>query len=418
MKKHFLFLAAALAIIATAACQSIHPKIIVAPPETAGFSSDRLTRIDTVLQEYADKKWMTGAVALVVRDGKIVYYKSFGVDDIDTKKPMPKDGIFRIASQSKAITSVAVMMLYEEGRLFLDDPISKYIPEFKKQSVIASFNEKDTTYTTVPAKREVTIRDLLTHTSGIEYAQIGSRISNAIYFKNGITSGLGIKDHILADDIKKLGGLPLMHQPGEKWTYGLNTDVLGRLVEVVSGMRLDVFFKNRIFDPLGMKDTYFYLPADKQNRLVNLYLPDSLGNLQKFPASYFYNGWMLRDYPKENGTYFSGAAGLSSTIMDYAIFLQMLLNGGEYGGRRILSRNSVRMMTMNQIGDLYNIYDEKFGLGFALVTEKKQRQTPNGGRHICLGRGFCDSVLGRPQGKNRGAYLQTNLDGSAWRSYK
>ncbi len=268
------------------------------------------------------------------------------------------------------------MMLYEEGKFLLDDPISKYLPEFKKPVVLATFNEMDTSYTTVPAKREITIRDLLTHTSGIDYAQIGSKTADAIYFKNGITSGIGLKDHILSDDMKKLGPLPLMHQPGEKFTYGLNVDVLGYLVEVISGIKLDEFFRTRIFEPLGMKDTYFYLPAEKQNRLVTIYLSDSLQNLQKFSPEYDYNGIMYRDYPNAKGTYFSGGAGLSSTIMDYAIFLQMLLNGGEYNGKRILSRNSVRMMTMNQIGDLFN-GQEKFGLGFGIETEKTSGQFPS-----------------------------------------
>jgi CubicO group peptidase (beta-lactamase class C family) len=354
--------------------QSAHPVLsMAASPEAGGFSTKRFTRIDTVLKEYVDKGRMNGAVAMIVHDGRIVYYKSFGYNDLETKAPMQKDAIFRIASQTKAITSVAIMMLYEEGRFMLDDPISNYIPEFKNPRVLDKYNKADTTYTTVPAKREITIRDLLTHTSGLGYAQIGSPEANAIYAKAGVVGGIGVPFNILADKIKILGGLPLFHQPGEKWTYGLNTDVLGYLVEVVSGMSLKDFFQKRIFDPLGMKDTYFYLPADKQKRLVMLYTEDKRTKLPvKMPEKL---DEMNRDYPKMNGTYYSGGAGLSSTVYDYAIFLQMLLNGGEYNGKRLLSHNSVRMMTMNQIGDLSR-GPNKFGLGFGITTEKGSAVLP------------------------------------------
>ena len=246
-----------------------------AAPETVGASSERLKRIDNLLQEYIDKKWVGGATAIVVKDGKIIYYKALGLSDLDNKTAMKKDAIFRIASQTKAITSVAIMMLYEEGKLLLDDPVSRYIPSFANQKVLDKFNEADSSYTTVPAKRPVTIRDLLTHTSGIGYAQIGSKEATAIYAKNGIWGGIGVENGmILGDKIKVLGTLPLLHQPGEQWTYGLNSDVLGYVIEVLSGMSLDVFFKTRIFEPLGMKDTYFYLPKEKYSRLVTLNTED------------------------------------------------------------------------------------------------------------------------------------------------
>ena len=214
-------------------------------PESAGMSSERLQRIDKVLQEYADKKWIAGGSAIVAHNGKIVYYKAIGYDDTENKMKLKRDAIFRIASQTKAITSVAVMMLYEEGKFLLKDPVSKYIPEFKNQQVLDKFNAADTTYTTVPAKSEITIHDLLTHTSGIGYAQIGSKEATAIYAKNGIVGGIGVGHIILGDEMRKLGSLPLLHQPGEQWTYGLNTDLLGYLVEVVSGMSLDDFFAKK-----------------------------------------------------------------------------------------------------------------------------------------------------------------------------
>lgn len=344
-------------------------------PESAGMSSERLKRIDHVLQEYIDKKWIAGGSAIIAKDGKIVYYKALGYDDIHNKAALKRDAIFRIASQTKAITSVAVMMLYEEGKFLLNDPVSKYIPEFKNQQVLDKFNEADTTYTTVPVKRDVTIRDLLTHTSGIGYAQIGSKEAVAIYAKNGIVGGIGVGRILLADKMKKLGSLPLLHQPGDQWTYGLNTDLLGYLVEVVSGMSLDEFFRKRIFDPLGMKDTYFYLPKEKYKRLATLYSEDSLKQVIKAADVFDIKGDFNSNYPATEGTYFSGGGGLSSTAMDYAIFMQMLLNGGEYNGKRILSRASVKMMTVSQY-DKISWPDNKMGLGFSLYTEKSAAVSP------------------------------------------
>lgn len=339
------------------------------------MSDERMLRIDNKLQEYVDSGRMNGAVALVFRNGAVAYYKSFGYDDVDKKIPLKKDAIFRMASQTKAITSVAVMMLYEEGKFMLDDALSKYIPAFKNPVVLDKFNPADSSYTTIPAKREVTIRDLLTHTSGIGYAQIGSKEANAIYGKAGITAGIGI-DHLkLGDIINAMGPLPLYHQPGEKFTYGLNVDVLGYLVEVISGLSLAEFFKQRIFEPLGMKDTYFYLPKEKQGRLVQLYSENAAGKAVLMKEKIKINADFIRDYPNKPGTYYSGGGGLSGTIYDYAIFLQMMLNGGEYDGKRILSRNTVRMMTMNQIGDL-SLGDKKFGLGFSVATEKSSATLP------------------------------------------
>lgn len=342
----------------------------VAIPSSVHVSEERLKRIDRVIQQYVDSGWINGATALVARNGKIVYYKGIGYNDNSKKTPLAKDAIMRIASQTKAITSVGIMILYEEGRFLLDDAVSKYIPEFKKPGVLASFNESDTTFTTVPAKSEITIRQLLTHTSGIEYAQIGSKTFNAIYGKAGLIAGVGVEKIKLSDKMKILGGMPLAHQPGEKFTYGLNTDLLGYLIEVISGLPLDQFFKTRILDPLGMRDTYFYLPKEKQSRLVQLYTEDNTQHLAKAPAVMDINGKFYSDYPNTQGTYFSGGGGLSSTAYDYGIFMQMLLNGGEYNGKRLLSRSTVRLMTSNQAGDLTLSHGDSFGLGFEIVTEK------------------------------------------------
>ncbi|MCC9135469.1 serine hydrolase domain-containing protein [Pontibacter silvestris] len=342
-----------------------------ANPEKAGMSSKRLQNIDQTLQEYVNKGYVPGAVGLIARNGKIVYYKAIGYDDAEAKDKLQRDDIFRIASQTKAITSVGIMMLYEEGKLQLEDPISKYIPSFKNPQVLDKFNPKDTTYTTKPAKREITIRDLLTHTSGIGYATIGNREIVAIYAKSNIPSGIGTPMGSLGKAITALGKQPLVHQPGERFTYGLNTDVLGYLIEVISGQPLDQYFRNRIFAPLDMNDTWFYLPAEKQDRLVKLYTEGPNKQMVPMPAI----GKMTPAYPKAKGTYFSGGAGLSSTIYDYAVFLQMLLNGGEYNGQRILKPATVRLMTSNQIGEV-NQGDNKFGLGFSVTTKAGAAKSP------------------------------------------
>ncbi|MDQ3290673.1 MAG: beta-lactamase family protein [Bacteroidota bacterium] len=336
-------------------------------PESVGMSSARLQRIDKMLQEYTSKKNIPGAIAFIARDGKPVYQKTFGYNDLETKSPLDQNAIMRIASQTKALTSLGVMLLFEEGKFLLDDPVSKYIPSFKNQQVLDKLNEKDTTYTTVPAKREVTIRHLLTHTSGIGYAGIGSKEARAIYAKAKVTSGIGNPDGKIGDAMNRLGGLPLMHQPGEKFTYSLSTDVLGYFIEVISGQPLDKFMRTRIFEPLNMQDTYFYLPAAKHNRLAILYTEDEQKNTVKAQSR---NGFSP-DYPKiTNGTYFSGGAGLSSTIADYAKFLQMMLNNGSYNGKQIISPATVRLMTINQIGEVNQGGDNKFGLGFGVITPK------------------------------------------------
>jgi CubicO group peptidase (beta-lactamase class C family) len=371
MKKVFFPLLFILLLSARISAQKITS---LTTPEAAGFSSERLKLLDKEMNEWAKNEWMQGGVALIIRNGKVAYYKAAGLNDLYTKSAMQKENIFRIASQTKAITSVAMMMLFEEGKFSLDDAVSKYIPAFKKQQVLDKFNPADTTYTTVPAKSEITIRQLFTHTSGLGYAQIGSKEANAIYAKSKITAGIGVQDDNLLDAMNRLAKLPLMHQPAERWTYGLNSDLLGCLVEVISGMTLNDFFRIRIFEPLGMKDTYFYIPSDKTSRLVNLYREDSTGQLVKAEANML-NGPTVANYPLINSTYYSGGAGLSSTIYDYAVFLQMLLNNGTYNGKRLLSRNTIRIMTMNQIGDLAIWGGEKFGLGFQVVTEKTAGKT-------------------------------------------
>ena len=337
-----------------------------ATPGSVKVSSERLLRIDKMVQQAIDSGWTAGATVFIARDDKIIYNKAFGVSDLEKKTPMKPDDIFRIASQTKAIVSIGMMMLYEEGKFLLDDPVSKYIPEFRNPVVLDKFNEKDTTYSTVPAKREITIRDLFTHTSGIDYAGIGSPVMNKIYSKGGIRGGFGGDKITIGDDIKLLGKMPLVHHPGEKWTYGLNVDVIGYLIEILSGEKLDGYLKNRLFDPLGMNDTWFYLPENKHDRLVKVNTEDRNATVRSMPQD-------IVNYPLSEGIYFSGGAGLSSTTKDYATFLQMLLNNGVYNGKRLLARRTVELITSNHIGDL-NVGRNKFGLGFEITTEYGQAQ--------------------------------------------
>ncbi|HMJ70080.1 MAG TPA: serine hydrolase domain-containing protein [Cyclobacteriaceae bacterium] len=339
-------------------------------PEDAGMSGARLSKIDKLIEEHIGNKWIPGAVVFIARNGKIVYHKAYGYADVENKTALKKDNIFRIASQSKAITSLAVMMLYEDGKFGLDDAISKYIPEFKNPKVLSNLNWRDTTYTTTPAKSEITIRQLLTHTSGVDYAGIGNQEFKAIYAKAGVPSGIGNDDMVLAEKIKTLGGLPLKHNPGEAYTYGLNMDVLGYLVEVLSGMSFDQFLRTKIFQPLGMNDTYFYLPKEKHNRLVSLYEMKD-GTISKMTAKAYDNVNPM--YPTLEGKYYSGGAGLSSSPEDYAKFLQMFLNKGEYNGVRLLSRKTVELMLTPQVQPPLN---NQVGLGFGLETEKNDHASP------------------------------------------
>jgi len=338
-----------------------------ATPEAVGMSAERLSRIRPTIQQYVDQGKIAGAITLVIRRGRVAHLEAVG--RMDESKPMREDAIFRIASMTKAVTSVAVMMLHEEGKLLLNDPVSKYIPEFKGAQVAVSSDDKKS-YTLAPAKSEITIRQLLTHTSGITYQFIGAEPWAKLYKDAGISDGLIQSEGKIADNVKKLAKLPLMHQPGERYSYGLSTDVLGYLVEVVSGMTLDEFFRERMLRPLAMRDTHFFVPEEKLNRLAAVYnqLPD--GRIKRmgderdersyltYSASFQYKG------PR---TYYSGGAGLVSTINDYARFLQMLLNGGELDGARILSRKTVELMTVNHVGEMFGA--QGFGLGFSVVRD-------------------------------------------------
>ncbi|MCK4992499.1 MAG: beta-lactamase family protein, partial [Bacteroidales bacterium] len=276
-----------------------------------------------------------------------------------------RDDIFRIASQTKAITSTAVMMLWEEGKFSLDDPISKFIPEFENAMIFDSFNEADSSFAGIPATRPITIRHLLTHTSGIGYGMIDDDNFRKIYQKAGIIDAFTTEDVTIEENIKKLAKLPLHHEPGEKFRYSEGLDVLGYFIEIVSGLPFDKFLKERIFDPLGMEDSYFYLPDSKKSRLVSVQSKQD-GKWMKYQASPYYDP----DYPIKGAmSFFSGGGGLSSTAKDYACFLQMYLNNGEYNGVRLLSRTTVQTIMSNQVGDLLGESGSYYGLAFGVLDE-------------------------------------------------
>jgi CubicO group peptidase (beta-lactamase class C family) len=334
-----------------------------------GFNKDRLNNIENGFQELISKEQIPGAVALVVRNGKVVYEKAFGISDPKTNRAYKIDDIFRIASMSKAITSTAAMILYEQGKFNLDDPISKWIPAFKNMTVLSSYNQKDTTYTTVQAIKPITVRQLFTHTSGLSYGRISGDVRfHAIAAKAGITELYTTDKVSLAENINKLASIPLVSQPGEKYNYAMGLDVLGYLIELWSGQKFDVFLKENLFLPIGMKDACFYLPESKADRLVPVLKPASNGKgWEKYTGTYY-----DADYPVNGAkTWFSGGAGLSCTARDYALFLQMLLNNGTANGKRVLSPYSVFLLTAaNQTPDLTPTEkSEQFNsLGFGVIT--------------------------------------------------
>ena len=370
MKLPVLYLALIFHFCAVAQTASVKfsPPLAEATPESVAMSSERLARIDDMLRSNVDEGNLPGIVALIARNGKIVFHKAYGMAHNTSGTTMKKDAIFRIASQTKAITSTAVMILWEEGKFRLDDPIKKYIPEFGEAKILDTFNEQDSTFTTKPAKDQITIRDLITHTSGIGYGVIdGDERFKKIYSKAGITDLFTTENISIAESVKKLAKLPLHHNPGEKFTYSEGLDVLGYFIEIVSGMPFDKFLRTRIFEPLGMEDTWFYLPSSKHDRLVSVQHKVD-GNWEKYPVTFYDTDYPIRGAKR----FFSGGAGLSSTAKDYATFLQMYLNGGELNGKRILSRTTVRSIMGNQVGGLFGGDNKFYGLAFGVVTEKGQ----------------------------------------------
>jgi CubicO group peptidase (beta-lactamase class C family) len=359
------------AVIAATALLSLAPARAVAQAARAlparapsGFSAERLARVDRFLQQYVDSERVGGVVALVLRDGQVVYQRAVGWSDRESRRPMTADAMFRIASQSKAITSTAVLMLVEEGKIALTDPVSRFIPAYARTTVAS---RADSGRTVVPARRQITIHDLLTHTAGISYG--GEPFVAAQYEAKGLGRAAGNgwytadKTEPICETMERLATLPFVSQPGEAYVYGYNTDILGCVVERASGVPLDEFIRTRITGPLGLSDTYFFVPPAKATRLVTLYMNDSSGRVARAPEGSRGQGHYVEG-PRRN---FSGGAGLISTARDYARFLQMLLNRGELDGVRILSPRMVDLMTTNQSGTLFSQTGAGFGLGFETV---------------------------------------------------
>ena len=356
-------------------------------PEEVGFSASRLSRIGTWMQGYIDQNKLAGTIAVVARRGQVAYLERFGMMDLEAAKPMQFDTIFRIYSMTKPITSVALMMLYEEGRFQLHDPVSKFIPEFADVKVFAGASEEG--FGVTELEREITIWHLLTHTAGLTYDFFEDSPVDAMYREAEIFSPLGVLQVPLQEMIQRLVKLPLTHQPGTAWRYSMATDVLGYLIEVISGMSLDVFFEDKILKPLGMEDTGFYVPEAKLDRFAAMYGPSTgpstplrTGSGQ---ASTENGGIELLDAsatsPYSKPTRFlSGGVGLVSSASDYMRFAQMLLNGGELDGTRLLGRKTVELMTMNHLPDElmpiqvppHTLHGCGFGLGFRVLVHAAQ----------------------------------------------
>lgn len=360
LRCRLFFLLAFFLAIETLAGGAVLPRV---KPEAVGLSTERLDRLSRVMQEYIEEKKTAGMVALIARRGGIAYLQAFGKLDLARGIPMPTNAIFRIASQTKAVTSVAVMMLQEEGKLLLDDPLAKYIREFVTARVAVPASGQDVRgYSTVPLKRPITLRDLLTHTAGISY---GDGPAREEYLAAGIHGWfLADKPAPIGEVVKKLAMLPFDAQPGERFVYGYSTDILGYVVECVSGLSLADFFEKKITGPLGMTDTHFFLPESKVDRLASVYGIDEKEGLKLVEDG--------RDnfYVQGPRICYSGGAGLLSTAEDYASFLVMLLQGGELGGVRLLSPKSVELMTADHVGNLYGA--QGYGLGF-WVTDRLGR---------------------------------------------
>ena len=338
-------------------------------PEELGISSERLGRLDTVLNSYVEENLIAGQVLLVLRKGRIAHSLANGMRDIEATDPMKEDTIFRIASQTKALVSTGIMILHERGQLDISHPLSRYIPEW--ENVQVAVPNENGSYNLEPVERPITLRHLLTHTAGMSYGTgPASREWEEADFQGWYFAN---KTETIGESIARMASLPLDAHPGTAWIYGYNTEILGAVIEKASGMDLNNFLQQEIFEPLEMSDSHFYLPENKRERLAVVYQPKPGGGIQAIPAT---------DGMRSQGLYidgprisYSGGAGLLSTANDYARFLQMTLNGGELDGERILSRKTIELMTTNHLGDLPFRSGQGFGLGFSIVTDLGERGT-------------------------------------------
>lgn len=359
-----LLLAAMLAT--SAGAQTIQ----VGSPDELGMSPLRLQRLSDVMASYAESGQLSGGVTLVARRGQIAFLEAFGSRDIESGSPMRTDTIFRIASHTKAVVSVAIMILQEHGKLHINQPVSRYLPEFAATTVAVP--DTDGGYSVEPAKRQITIRDLLTHTSGVSY---GSGPAAEQWRSAGLQGWyLAHHDEPVRETVRRMASLPFDSHPGERWVYGYSSDILGAIVEAVSGQALDRFLQEHIFIPLNMQDTHFYLPVHKHDRLATVYSAGPEGLVRAPNGNSMQSQGQYTDLSRQS---LSGGAGLLSTAMDYGRFLQMLLNGGELDGVRLLSPKTVELMTSNHTGDLTHFYaGNGFGLGFSIRQDLGSQGTP------------------------------------------
>ena len=348
--------------------------------EAVGVSKERLALLDEYIEENIQNGVIPGGTFYIARKGTVIYDKALGKRNIETGLDQKRNDIFRLASMTKALTSVAILQLYEDGLLQLDDPVSKYIPEFKSMSILTGYDEELKTFETQPAKTQITIRHLLTHTSGIYYGSfVKEAMHKASYEKHGIAElGLYAPDLTTIEMARKIAKAPLMHEPGSQWTYGLNMDVLGAVVEIITKKKLSLIFLTEIFYPLGMHHCHFYLPQAKYSMLTPVYTYDEEGQLMILPEADM-------NYPIFlNKGHYAGGGGLSGTAVDYGKFLQALLNKGEYNGKRILEESTIDLMTTNQLKDLNakgkgmsQIPGLSFCLGSALITPEGAGVSPH-----------------------------------------
>lgn len=361
-----LFLTFALCVFTQASLAADFSRV---RPERAGMSSERLERLDAVLKSYVDKGQVAGQVAIVLRNGRVVYSTANGWQNKEADIPMSEDSIFRIASQTKALVSTGIMILHERGQLDISHPLSRYIPEWENMQV--AIPENNGSYRLEEARRPITIRHLLTHTGGVSY---GSGPAQEQWEEAGFQGWyFANKNEPILSSIKQMAALPLDQHPGEEYIYGYNTDILGAVIEVASGKDLNTFLREELFEPLGMSDTHFFLPQEKADRLAVVYEAAPSGGVQAISAT---DGMLSQgQYLEGSGPNrsYSGGAGLLSTANDYARFLQMTLNGGELDGERILSRKTIELMTTDHLGDIPFRSGQGFGLGFFVVTDLGER---------------------------------------------
>jgi CubicO group peptidase (beta-lactamase class C family) len=370
MKASHLFLLAASLLLFSCTVQEEHitEQFLFATPEKSGMSSDSLNMIESMVMEFVNAKKYPGAVTLIAKSGKIIYESEVGWSDSARTIPYRKNHLFRMASMTKPLVSVATMQLVEQGKIQLDDPVSKYIPSFDSMEVLLDYNPVDTSWTSVPAKTEPTVRQLLTHTAGVPYGFMNPSVNGAILAKYSIPDLSTHRDWTIEQTMTRIGNLPLMHQPGEKWMYGLNTDVLGRVVEVASGMELDDYIREKITIPIGAETLdFFFNDSSASNNLTKVFISDTNGQFAPMPI---FEPFYIPNYPVEGAkTYHSGGSGMTGMARDYFLFCQAMLNDGKLGDIQLLKAETAQLMHQDQIDTIsFPWGPSRFGFGFDIAT--------------------------------------------------